>query len=176
MIELRFMCRVREPLLFFFFLIIRRPPRSTLFPSPPLSRSARRRKTPARPSSPSPARWTRGPRRCRPPRRRPSRVLLAGGGTGVLRALERRALHLVRVHGGERGVVELAGADADHPLDRLDEDLAVAHFTRAGRRQDGLDARLHERLGADHLDLHLFVEFHDDGGADRKSTRLNSSH
>src|SRR3989441_8916188 len=47
----------------------------------------------------------------------------------------------------------------------LDEDLAVAHFTRAGRRQDGLDARLHERLGADHLDLHLFVEFHDDGGA-----------
>src|SRR2546430_14077206 len=83
----------------------------------------------------------------------------------MLRALERGALHLIGVHRRERCVVGLPRADANHALDGLHEDLAVAHFARACRREDGLDTRLHERLGADHLDLDLFVEFHDDGGA-----------
>jgi len=57
-------------------------------------------------------------------------------------------LHLVGVHGGQRRVVRLAGADADDPLDRLDENLAVADLTCAGRGEDGLDAGLDERFGA----------------------------
>src|SRR5436190_19995982 len=83
----------------------------------------------------------------------------------MLGGLERGTLDFVRVHRGERRVIELAGANPDHALDRLHEDLAVADFTGARGRQDRLDARLHEGLGADHLDLHLFLEFHDDGGA-----------
>src|SRR2546426_3558435 len=121
----------------------------------------------------SPERWRRGPRRYRRSRWRrrrrgaaaPSFLLLAGGGARVLGAFQRRALHLARVHGRERGVVELPRANADHPLDGLHENLAVAHFARAGRREDGFDARLDEGLGAHHLDLHLLVELHDDGGA-----------
>src|SRR5437899_3271150 len=83
----------------------------------------------------------------------------------MLRGLERGALHGVCVHGGERGVVDLAGADADHALDGLDEDLPVADFAGAGGSQDGLDARLDVRLRAHHLDLDLLVELHDDRGA-----------
>src|SRR5881398_84441 len=83
----------------------------------------------------------------------------------MLDVLERLPLYRVGVYGGERGVVHFTRANADDALDRLDEDLAVADFAGAGGRQDGVDARLHERLRARHLDLHLFVEFHDDGGA-----------
>src|SRR5438874_13084930 len=83
----------------------------------------------------------------------------------MLGGLERGTLDFVRVHRGERRVIELAGANPDHALDRLHEDLAVADFAGARGRQDGLDARLHKWLRADHLDLHLFLEFHDDGGA-----------
>src|SRR5207249_2597530 len=79
-------------------------------------------------------------------------------GARVVRALERRALDGVGVHGGERGVVVLARPDANHALNGLDEDLAVTHLAGAGRRQDGLDARFHEGLRAHHLDLDLFVE------------------
>src|SRR5207247_8628333 len=91
--------------------------------------------------------------------------LLPGDRAGVLGALERRALHLSRVHGGEGGVVQLARANADHALDRLDEDLPVTDFAGARGREDRLDARLDEGLRADHLDLHLLVELHDDRGA-----------
>src|SRR5882762_6758372 len=80
----------------------------------------------------------------------------------MLRGLERGALDGVCVHGGERGVVDLAGADADHALNGLDEDLPVSDFAGAGGRQDGLDARLDVRLRAHHLDLDLLVELHDD--------------
>jgi len=52
--------------------------------------------------------------------------------------IERRALHGVRVDGGERGVVDLARPDADHPLNGLDEDLPVADFAGAGGSQDAL--------------------------------------
>src|SRR6266550_149801 len=82
-----------------------------------------------------------------------------------MRALQRRALNGVHVHGGECRVVVLARPDADHALDGLDEDLAVTDLAGAGRRQDGLDARLHEWLRAHHLDLDLLVELHDDRGA-----------
>src|ERR1041384_8000693 len=82
-----------------------------------------------------------------------------------LRGVRIRAPRGVRVYGRERGVVELAGPNADHALDRLDEDLAVTHFSGARGREDGLDARLDERLRAHHLDLDLLVELHDDGGA-----------
>src|SRR2546430_12068024 len=83
----------------------------------------------------------------------------------MVSGFERRALHGVRVHGRERGIVELAGPNADHALDWLDEDLAVTHFSGARGRKDGLDARLDERLRAHHLDLDLLVELHDDGRA-----------
>ena len=76
------------------------------------------------------------------------------------------ALHRIGGDGRERRVVALTGADADHALDRLHEDLAVAHHTGAGGLEDGLDGRLHERLGADHFDLHLLAELqHHAGGA-----------
>src|SRR5712692_59652 len=80
----------------------------------------------------------------------------------MLRGLERGALDGVCVHGGERGIVDLAGADADHALNGLDEDLPVTDFAGAGGSQDGLDARLDVRLRAHHLDLDLLVELHDD--------------
>src|SRR6266480_2228774 len=82
----------------------------------------------------------------------------------MVRALDRRALDHVRVHGGERRVVVLACANPNHALDRLDEDLPVAHFAGAGGRQDRFDAWLDERLGAHHLDLDLLVKLHDDRG------------
>src|SRR5205807_6559932 len=49
------------------------------------------------------------------------------------------------------GVVGLAGADPDHPLDVGDEDLAVAHLAGLG----GLDDRLDDLIGeiAPHGDL-----------------------
>src|SRR4029077_6923760 len=80
----------------------------------------------------------------------------------MLRGLERGALDGVCVHGGERGVVDLAGADADHALNGLDEDFPVTDFAGAGGSQDGLDARLDVRLRTHHLDLDLLVELHDD--------------
>src|SRR5438876_10589998 len=83
----------------------------------------------------------------------------------MLDVLERLPLYRVGVYGGERGVVHFTRANADDALDRLDEDLAVADFAGAGGRQDGVDARLYERLRARHLDLHLFAELHGDGGA-----------
>src|SRR6266550_3183902 len=103
----------------------------------------------------------RAPTRCRPLR---SRSLALPTAAGLLRVLERVALHLVGVDGRERGVVLLARPDPDHALDRLDEDLAVAHLAGPRGRQDRLDGRLHERLRAHHLDLHLLVELHHDGG------------
>src|SRR6266571_2667364 len=78
---------------------------------------------------------------------------------------QRRLLHLVGVHRGERLVVLFAGADADHPLDRLHEDLAVSDLPGAGGRQDRVDAGLHERLRTNHLDLYFLMEFHDEGGS-----------
>src|SRR5438046_8827141 len=83
----------------------------------------------------------------------------------MVSGFERRALHGVRVHGRERGVVEVAGPHADHALGWLDEDLAVTHFSGARGSEDGLDARLDERLRAHHLDLDLLVELHEDGRA-----------
>src|SRR5207302_1323411 len=84
---------------------------------------------------------------------------------GGLYVFERLPLDRGGVDCRERRVVHLARADADDALDRLHEDLAVADLAGAGGRQDGVDARLHERLGARHFDLHFFVEFHDDRGA-----------
>src|SRR3712207_7561584 len=56
--------------MYFFFLMIRRPPRSTLFPSPTLSRSR-----PPPPPRRRPARTPRGPPpRGAPPRSRPPRA------------------------------------------------------------------------------------------------------
>src|SRR6185503_13262344 len=71
-------------------------------------------------------------------------------------------LDCVGVDGGKRGVVRLARTDADYTLDLLHEDLSVAHFAGARRREDGLDARLDERLRAHHFDLHFLVELHDE--------------
>src|SRR5919108_2648693 len=73
-----------------------------------------------------------------------------------------RALNFIGVDCGQGGVVDLARADADHPLDRLHEDFSVPHLTRAGRRENGLHARLDERLGADHFDFHFLMELHDE--------------
>src|SRR5262245_52455299 len=83
----------------------------------------------------------------------------------MLRMLERVPLHFIRIHRGEGSVIDLAGANPDHTLDRLNEDLAVAHFAGARGGENRLDGRLDERLGADHLDLDLLVKLHDDGGS-----------
>src|SRR5258706_195530 len=53
--------------------------------------------------------------------------------------VDSRALHCVGIDRGQSGVVRLAGTDADHSLDRLDEWLGTHHF-----------------------DLHFLVELHDD--------------
>src|ERR1700742_238139 len=47
------------------------------------------------------------------------------------------------------------GTDADHVLDRGDEDLAVADTTGAGGRDDRLHRTLNNGVVAHHLDLHL---------------------
>src|SRR6266481_8138279 len=62
----------------------------------------------------------------------------------MLRGFERGALDGVGVHGGERGVVDLAGADADHALNRLDEDLPVTDFAGAGEAKMALNGIVHQ--------------------------------
>ena len=42
--------------------------------------------------------------------------------------------------------IPLAGADANHTLDGHDEDLAVAHLSRARRLDDGVDGGLDEAV------------------------------
>src|SRR6266513_573353 len=95
-------------------------------------------------------------------RYRPKTERPASCHTSHARGADGRALNFVRVDGGQGGVVRLARADADHPLDRLYEDLPVAHLARAGRRENGLHARLDVRLGTHHFDLDLLVELHDE--------------
>jgi len=73
-------------------------------------------------------------------------------------------LDRVGIDGGQSGVIHLTRADANHPLDRLHEDLSVAHLAGAGGGQNRLHARLDEGLGADHLDFDFLVEFHDQRG------------
>src|SRR6266550_6441785 len=82
--------------------------------------------------------------------------------TSLTGCVDSRALDRVGIDRRKSGVVRFAGTDADHALDRLDEDLAVAYLAGAGRRENGLHARLDERLGTHHFDLDLFVELHDE--------------
>src|SRR6266446_6449361 len=103
----------------------------------------------------------RVPTRCRPPR---WRSLALPTAAGLLRMLEGVALHLVRIDRRERGVILLARPDPDHPLDRLHEDLPVAHLAGPRGRQDRLDRRVHKGLRAHHLDLRLLMELHHDRG------------
>src|SRR5580704_16789757 len=55
----------------------------------------------------------------------------------------------------ERGVVGLAGADADHPLDVGDKDLAVADLAGLGGLDDGLDHLIDEIAAHRDLDAGL---------------------
>src|SRR5882762_1487369 len=82
--------------------------------------------------------------------------------TSLTGCVDSRALDRVGIDRRKSGVVRLAGTDADHSLDRLHEDLPVAYLTSAGRRENGLHARLDEWLGTHHFDLHFLVELHDD--------------
>src|SRR5688572_25960101 len=116
----------------------------------------RRRRTRARPSSTARKRSKRGPRQYRPPT-----PWLVSHRTSNSCCVDRRALDRVGIDGGQSGVVYLTCADPNHLLDRLHEDLPVAHFARPGGGQNRLHARFDEGLGAHHLDLHFFVEFHD---------------
>src|SRR5579864_960474 len=79
--------------------------------------------------------------------------------------LQRMLLDLGRRHRCQRGVVPLAGPDPDDAVERLHEDLAVAHRAGAGAGENRLDRRLDERLRAGHLDLYLFVELEHELGA-----------
>src|SRR3954468_19788837 len=72
--------------------------------------------------------------------------------------IQRLPPNLVRGHRSESSVVLLARPDADDAFDRLDEDLPVADGAGARALDDRIDRRLHERLGADHLDLDLVLE------------------
>src|SRR3990170_737863 len=54
----------------------------------------------------------------------------------------------------------LPGADADHLLHGIDEDLAVADLAGARRARDGLDAALDLVVLHHQLDLHLGQEIH----------------
>src|SRR5258708_29633719 len=71
-------------------------------------------------------------------------------------------LDFVDRYGGERGVVALPGANADHLFERLDEDLPVAYRACARRSDDRVDGCRNEGLRARHLDLDLFVELHEE--------------
>src|SRR5262245_60337281 len=55
----------------------------------------------------------------------------------------------------ERVGPSLAGPDADHLVDRRDEDLSVADASRACAGDDGLHRLRHTLVGDDHEDLHL---------------------
>ena len=65
----------------------------------------------------------------------------------------------------DRVFAALAGADADHLVDRRDEDLAVADAAGLGGVRDGLDHLVHHVVLDDDLDLHLGDEVDDVGGA-----------
>jgi hypothetical protein len=79
--------------------------------------------------------------------------------------VDRGALHLVGIHGGEGVVVTLARANANHRIERVHEDLAVAYVAGAGRRENRRDGGLHERLGDRHFDFDLLAEFGHDRAA-----------
>src|SRR5262245_11495884 len=64
----------------------------------------------------------------------------------------RRGTHLERVG------PSLAGPDADHLVDRRDEDLSVADAARACAGDDGLHRLRHALVGDEHGDLHLGEE------------------
>src|SRR4029077_335536 len=55
----------------------------------------------------------------------------------------------------QRAVVSFPGADADHPLDVGNEDLAVAYFAGLRRLHDGLDHLIDEITAHRHLDARL---------------------
>src|SRR5258708_17409671 len=59
-----------------------------------------------------------------------------------------------------RSQVLFAGADADHLLDRQDEDLAVSDLAGAGGLEDGVDRDLHERIGDADVEAHLLDQLH----------------
>src|SRR6056297_1012712 len=63
--------------------------------------------------------------------------------------------------GRERLRVLFAGPDANHPLERLDEDLPVADVARPGRLDQGVDGGVDERIRDGDLNLHLLVELDD---------------
>ena len=86
------------------------------------------------------------------------------GAQRVRRARARGFWTSSAVTGVRASVVALSGPDADDAVDRLDEDLAVAHRAGARGGEDRVDGRLDERLGAGHLDLHLLVELEHDVG------------
>jgi hypothetical protein len=71
-------------------------------------------------------------------------------------------------------VVGLAGADPDDPLERHDEDLAVTDLVGSRAVAEGIDGRLHERVGDRDLEAHLVGEPDLDGrstvGLDRSSS------
>src|SRR5207245_615414 len=55
----------------------------------------------------------------------------------------------------DRVLAPLAGADADHLVDRQHEDLAVADAAGLGGERDGLDHLVHEIVLDDDLELDL---------------------
>src|SRR5260370_4531384 len=97
-----------------------------------------------------------------PSRYHPKTESPASGDMCCTGCVDGRALDRIGVDRGKSGVVRLAGTDADHALDRLHEDLPVSYLTGAGRGENGLHARLDERLGTHHFDLHFLVELHYD--------------
>src|SRR5882762_11420368 len=86
----------------------------------------------------------------------------ASRATSLTGCVDCRALDRVGIDRRKSGVVRFAGTDADHSFDRLHEDLPVAYLAGAGRRENGLHARLDERFGTHHFDLDLLVELHDE--------------
>src|SRR5690606_23336461 len=67
--------------------------------------------------------------------------------------------------GSDRVRTALAGADANHVLQRVHEDLAVADAAGVGRLDDGLHDLVHEIVAARDLDLDLGQEVDDVLGA-----------
>src|SRR5205809_6800177 len=79
--------------------------------------------------------------------------------------VEGTALYRVRCHRRDRGGVHLARADPNDPRERLDEDLPVTDLAGAGRCDDRLDGRLHDRLRNRPPEPYLLAEFAHNGTA-----------
>ena len=87
-----------------------------------------------------------------------ARDAMPRGGRLVLRTRLRESRVVLEV--GPELVAGVAAVDAQHLLDRQDEDLAVAHLAGPGGGHHRVDRGLHEGLGDPDLDPHLLHQLH----------------